>query len=238
MMITKSDWIKYITQLASVNQKAAGIMQSYVDKVGYDLTPKLMKFAYTLTSTYGEASAELACQMYDKIATAQKAGVEIAEQADTATFNEVVDAIRRSYEHSKFETPATVGRLVKRTASDTILKNAKRDGAYFAWIPSGDGCPFCRVIASNGWRKAGKKTLKGNHATHIHNNCKCEYAVRFNSSLGVEGYDPEKFYKEYDEADGSNWNDKVNSMRRSDYAENKDEINAQKRAAYKRRKDV
>ena len=112
-----------------------------------------------------------------------------------------------------------------------MIHNALRDGAEFAWIPSGDTCPFCLMLASNGWRRASKKAIKKGHAEHIHSNCDCQYCVRFSSDTTVAGYDPDKYLSMYDSYEGS-WNDKVNAMRREQYALNKDKINAQKRAAY------
>ena len=103
--------------------------------------------------------------------------------------------------------------------------------AEWAWVPHGDTCPFCIMLASNGWQKASAKLLKGGHASHIHANCDCEFAVRFDGSTSVAGYDPEKYLKQY-RAAGSD----VNAWRRIDYAARKDAINAQKRAAYAVRK--
>ncbi len=103
-----------------------------------------------------------------------------------------------------------------------MLNNAKRDGAEFAWIPSGDGCAFCQMVASRGWQLASNKTVQGNHADHIHANCKCQFAIRFDGRSTVEGYDPDKLRKQYDDAEGSTWQEKLNSMRRGQYAEKKD----------------
>ena len=127
--------------------------------------------------------------------------------------------------------PNGVSRMVKRAGADTTLHNAIRDGAERAWVPHGDTCPFCIMLASNGWQRASKKLLKGGHAEHIHANCDCEFAVRFNSSTNVAGYDPEKYLQQY-RAAGSD----VKAMRRIDYAKNRERINAQKRAAYAARK--
>ena len=127
-------------------------------------------------------------------------------------------------------SPTGVSRLVKRAGADTTLKNAVRDGAEWAWAPHGDTCPFCITLASNGWQKASSKVLKGGHAEHIHANCDCEFAIRFDHSTTVAGYDPEKYLRQY-RAAGSD----VNAMRRIDYAARKDAINAQKRAAYQLR---
>lgn len=127
--------------------------------------------------------------------------------------------------------PNGVSRLVKRAGADTTLKNAVRDGAEWAWVPHGDTCPFCITLASNGWQKASSKVLKGGHAEHIHANCDCEFAIRFDHSTTVAGYDPDKYLAQYNAAGGD-----INKMRRVNYAANKERINAQKRAAYAARK--
>lgn len=136
---------------------------------------------------------------------------------------------------SAYHTPAHcasgVSRLVKRAGADTTPHNAVRDGAEWAWVPHGDACPFCRMLASNGWQKASKNLLKKGHAQHIHANCDCEFAVRFSREFDVAGYDPEEYLRQYRDA-GSD----VNAMRRIDYAANRERINAQKRAAYAARK--
>ena len=91
------------------------------------------------------------------------------------------------------------------------------------------------MLASNGWVNMSKNALEGGHAEHIHSNCDCTYMVRHTSDFKVKGYDPEKYKQMYDDAEGRTWEDKVNSMRREAYAENKDEINEQKRIAYGKR---
>ena len=124
-----------------------------------------------------------------------------------------------------------VSRLVKRAGADTTLKNAQRDGAEFAWVPHGDSCAFCLTLASRGWQRASQAAIKGGHAEHIHANCDCEYAVRFDGRTSVAGYDPEAYLAQYNAAGGD-----INRMRRVNYAANKERINAQKRAAYEARK--
>ena len=113
--------------------------------------------------------------------------------------------------------PGRVSRLVKRAGADTTLKNAVRDGAEWAWVPHGDTCPFCITLASNGWQKASSKVLKGGHADHIHANCDCEFAIRFDHNTTVAGYDPDKYLKQYRDAGGD-----INKMRRVNYAANID----------------
>ncbi|MCD7838053.1 MAG: hypothetical protein LUG65_04000, partial [Clostridiales bacterium] len=110
--------------------------------------------------------------------------------------------------------PSTVGRLVKQVGADTTLKNAQRDGAQFAWVPHGDSCAFCLMLASRGWQYMSKKALRNSHAEHIHANCDCQYAVRFDGKSTVEGYDPDKYRKIYDFANGNDSTEKINSIRR------------------------
>lgn len=94
-----------------------------------------------------------------------------------------------------------------------------------------DTCAFCITLASRGWQHASKAALRGGHAEHIHANCDCEYAIRVDGYSTVAGYDPEKYLRQYRDADSD-----VKAMRRMDYAKNRERINAQKRAAYAARK--
>ena len=84
----------------------------------------------------------------------------------------------------------------------------------------------------------GMALREGLHAEHIHANCDCTYAIRFDSSTTVRGYDPEKYREMYNDADpGGSPKDKINAMRRKFYAENREEINEQKRSAYEKRRE-
>lgn len=120
-----------------------------------------------------------------------------------------------------------------------MLKNTARDGAEFAWVPHGsETCGMCLTIASNGWHRASRKTMKGDHAEHIHSSCDCEFAIRFDGKSSVEGYDPDALREKYDNAEGSTWKDKVNFMRREQYKANGDKIRTQKRVAYAKRAGI
>lgn len=232
MTISAKTWNDYVTRLSQLNRKAGQLMQQYMDTHGTEDADALIRYAYALVTKYGEGSAELAAQMYDAIAAAEEVFVPTAEPAATASYGEVARMVNGT-RTSPPQLQSGVSRLVKRAGADTTLKNARRDGAQWAWVPHGDTCPFCITLASRGWQTASAKTLKGDHAEHIHSNCDCEFAVRFHSGTNVAGYDPEKYLKQYRDA-GSD----VNAMRRIDYAARKDAINAQKRAAYAARKNL
>ncbi len=227
MQITAKTWNKYITRLSRLNQKAGQLMRQYIDTHGTGDADALITYAAALVTKYGEGSAELACQMYDALAEAANAGVPAAEPAEPADYGEVARMVNATKSQNPANLPNGVSRLVKRAGADTTLKNAVRDGAEWAWVPHGDTCPFCITLASNGWQKASSKVLKGGHAEHIHANCDCEFAIRFDHNTTVAGYDPGKYLAQYNAAGGD-----INKMRRVNYAANKERINAQKRAAY------
>ena len=246
MIITDRQWNRYISVLRELNNKAAEDMIRFMTdrnvlKSGntYVLSSaerkELIDYAYALATKYGEGAAAAAAEMYDVIALASRANVPPAEPAKTATYGEVAKAVNGTLKQSPEIVPSAVSRLVKTAGVDTTINNAIRDGAYWAWVPRGDTCSFCIMLASNGWQKASKNALKNGHAEHIHANCDCTYVVRFGDNLSVEGYDPQQYLDMYQSADGTKWQDKLNSMRRDFYAENKDKINAQKRSAYAKR---
>lgn len=230
MKLTAQTWSEYVARLARLNQSAGQLMADYIAAHGTGDTDTLIAYAHALVTKYGEGSAELACQMYDALAAAARAGVPAAEPAEPASYGEIARMVQAT-KASPPQMQRGVSRLVKRAGADTTLKNALRDGAEFAWVPQGDTCAFCLTLASRGWQKASQAAIKGGHAEHIHANCDCEYAIRFDGASTVAGYDPDKYLRQYRAADGD-----INKLRRVNYAANKERINAQKRAAYAARK--
>lgn len=243
MKIDVRTWDEYIKKLRRINQRAAAEMEALLNRL--KARPNLERreeiiidYAFKLATRYGEAAGAAACDMYDAIASASGVNVPPANPADTATFAETAKAIRGTIKNqSEDAVPSTVGRLVKQVEADTMLQNAARDGAEFAWIPHGDTCPFCIMLASNGWLHVSKRTLKRGHAEHIHPNCDCEYAVRFSERDGVAGYDPDYYKQIYDNAAGYNWRQKLTSIAADQYEDKKDARNARRRELYAARKN-
>ncbi len=231
MQITEKAWVEYITKMSQISQKAADLMQSWVQKNGLENDKALLDYAYALSQHYGQAIGALSCQMYEATAAAQGVIVPTAEVADLPDYGEVAKAVKGTKKQSPNNIPGTLARLVKQVGADTTLKNAERDGAQFAWVPHGDTCAFCITLASRGWQYMSKKALRNGHAEHIHAHCDCEYAVRFDGKSTVVGYDPDKYLEEYYDANGD-----INEMRRKRYAQNKDVINARKRELYASKK--
>lgn len=226
MTISHNDWVKFRDRLRKLSDKASGEMLKWIQSNGgIEVVDRqaLIDYAYALATKYGEASAALAADMYDAIAALSGAAVPEAIVAETASVGEVGKAVNGALKFSANEeyVAGVVGRFVKQSSQDTTLQNALRDGAQFAWIPAGDTCAFCLTLASRGWQRASKKAIKGGHAEHIHSNCDCAYAIRFNERTDVEGYDPDEYKKMYYGAEGSSPQDKINAMRREAYAKDK-----------------
>lgn len=246
MTISRKTWNKYISLLRAINDKAASELELWIQYNGgealldpnvYDSNGNnIIDAAYMITSKYGNASAAVAAEYVE--AMAELAGVAIppAELAANPTYAEVRKTIYGTLKTSKNveEITSAVGRLVKQTGARTTRNNARRDGAEFAWIPSGDTCAFCITLASNGWQNA----RKADHKDHIHSNCDCAYAIRYNRDTNVAGYDPDKYLDQYRDAEGATPNEKINAMRRKYYAENKETILEQKADAYAKRMEL
>lgn len=202
MNISRKDWDNYTTSQELIRKKASDLMQAWIDKNGVSDRNSMVKFAKALTDKYGETAGAYACQLFDEIAA--RAGINTsAIPADVATYDEVGKAVNGSLKQSGSGklVPGVVERLTKQVAADTMLQNAKRYGAEWAWIPDGGSCVFCRTLASNGWQKLSN-ALRNNHADHIHANCNCEFAIRFNPNDNVAGYDPDKYLEEYNKYNG------------------------------------
>lgn len=254
MEISRKDWMSYVKRLSTLNNKAADEMRRFIDANGVEDVRGMIDYAYALATKYGEASAALSAEMYDAIAALEKGLLPAAEMAETASYGEVAKTVQGIMKTSvnTEQISTAVGRLVKQAGADTTLKNAIRDRAEYAWIPVGDTCAFCLMLASNGWQPATKRAVDGDHAEHIHANCDCTYAIRFSKDDNVRGYDPGEYKRMYyagADVPFENENDshpesrsivkqRLNGLRRANYAQNKDKINAQKREAYALRKQA
>lgn len=240
MTITSTAWSRYIKRLRAISEKAANELTGFVDSRGGLINVdryELIDFAFALATKYGEAAAALAAEIYDAVAVASGASIPAAVPAKTATISEVAKAINGTIKTGNQTIVSdSVYRLVKMAGVDTTMQNALRDGAEWAWIPQGETCAFCLTLASRDWQRASRKAIKGGHAEHIHANCDCTYAVRFNSSTNVEGYTPKRYLRMYEDAPLDHWNtpDGKPPAGREDAEKEtpRNRINAMRRAAY------
>lgn len=226
--IPRKTWDNYINKLSRIDKTAGKKVQAFISKNGIPATAaetsRLIDYSYGLVQTYGSASAALACEMYDSLSRIEGAKVPPAEPAELATYGETAKAINGTLKNSVEAAlvPGAVERLTKMAGADTMLKNAIRDGAEWAWIPNGDTCVFCLTLASRGWQPASKAILDGGHAEHIHAHCDCTFMIRHDSNMNVQGYDPDKIREQYEAHNGD-----LNEWRRELYAKKlqRNEIN-------------
>jgi hypothetical protein len=185
---------------------------------------KVVSLAYGCIQEFGEQCGSLSCMMYENTAVAQGKKVRTAEMADLPDYKTVAKKINGALKTSVKEATKVVKSSVKEIGADTTLKNAARDNAEFAWVPSGtETCGPCISIASRGWQRMSANALKNGHAEHIHAGCDCQYAVRFDGTSNVEGYDPNEYLQMYEAAEGDTPEEKIKSLRRLAYNSRKKE---------------
>lgn len=263
MTISLRDWLRFTENLSRISNRAALELRRWVNaQGGYANIERqtLIDFVHALATKYGEGTSALAAAWYDAVAEASGKYLTSAEAAATATYAETAKAVNGVLKISRNEEllAGAMERLVKMPGADTVLNNAIRDGAEVAWIPHGDTCAFCLALASRGWEKASRKTVQNGHAEHIHANCDCTYAVRFDENTDVEGYNDGAAYKEmYKNAPLDHWNtpdgkppvgnttdkdplyqQRINAMRRVNYERHRTEIRAQQDKAYELRVEL
>lgn len=249
MRIQQAEWNKYIATLRKINDKAVAELTKFtLDNGGYANIErqKLIDFVYALTQKYGEAAAAVSAEAYDAVAIAQKVLVPAAIPAEPAEYSEVAKTVNGIIKNTGSEAilNQSVGLLVKDAGQKTTIQNARRDGAEIAFYAIGDTCAFCITLASKGWKKANASDLDNDgQPAHLHANCDCTYAVRFNDSLRYDGYDPDRYARMYydaplQEGQRATSKNRINAMRREFYKENKDRINEQKRDAYAKRQEL
>jgi len=244
--ITQSEWNRYVKLLREINEQAAFDIVSFmrnnllhdpssnaIENLTAEQRKELLDYAYAIVQKYGEGAAALSAEMYDAVAILEGRYIAPAEMAELANYGDVAKAVNGTLLQSSNldEIANAAARWVKMAGADTTLHNAMRDGAQVAWVPRGDTCAFCITLASNGWKRVSKKTLKNGHAEHIHSNCDCQYAVRYDSRTNVAGYDPEEYKAMYYGVDDELKREgikitpqsRINAMRRNAYADGNDE---------------
>lgn len=239
MTISNKSWLDFVERLSKINQSAADAMMNYINANGFYDRKALINYAFQVVQTYGNASATMAAMMYDAIVELEGLVYPAAELSYLPDYGDVAKTVNGVLKTSlnEDELAGAIYRLVKMVGQDTLLYNANRDRAQFAWIPSGDTCAFCIMLASRGWQNMSKNALKNGHAEHIHSNCDCTYMIRHTSDLNIQGYDPEEYREMYDANPGTP-EEKLNAMRRQFYQENRIDILEQKKSAYEKRKEL
>ena len=234
MEVSSRQWQRFVEKLTKINDTATKKMLDWIEKNGIEDVDAMIQYCYALSTKYGEAASAYAAEYYDEVAIASGVNLPSAIPAETVSYSAVAIAMYGMLKTTQNSNAISrkCGVFCKQASADTLLQNAIRDKAEFAWIPSGDTCPFCMGIAAEGWQRAKLSTARSGTARHIHATCNCMFSVRFNKESGVAGYDPGTYQKQIDEVDGD-----LNEIRRIQYQENKDLINEQHRETYELREN-
>lgn len=93
--------------------------------------------------------------------------------------------------------------IVKQAGRDTISHNVGRDPARPAWarVPKGsETCPFCDMLAARGFVYGSASAAGKSQKFHAH--CDCAIVPKWKeSSVRIEGYDPDALSAAYSEAE-------------------------------------
>lgn len=246
--VSKRAWNGYTKRLEAQRREAWNDAYEWVMRRDFGGTPAEMKALRRMmveaSLHHGRSTSALAATWFDQMARAEGADVAKAVAVnDPAALRARRMAIASNKSLPKLlagdaegfarAIASAVAADVKRQATNTVMLNAQKNGAEYAWIPGGaETCAFCIALASNGWQPASKATAMGEHADHIHDNCECEFAIRFDRDTQYSSYDADKYAQIYSDADGRSSQDKINSIRRDLYADNADKINEQHRERY------
>lgn len=216
----------YAKNQAIISKTAYNLARAYIDKFGIDDTETFCNYVYGLIGKYGSASVSMAMKMYNELAILQKANVSDAEETDFPTLENIKQKIYSGLNSGlNSDQIANIAQNeIKQLSEDTVLHNAARDHAEYAWIPQGgETCAFCMEIASLGWRPASKAMLNGAHADHIHANCQCEFMIRFSDDYDVQDYNPNSYKRIITDLDGESMKAKNRALERQYYADDSEE---------------
>lgn len=173
--------------------------------------PELMRDAMldavqAAASKYGDMAAALASDLFEELSEAEAGRMfeaQMAESYDAAALEQSVRYASRHLfggEWAKFADylQGVVDKAVKQPARDTIMDSAARtrDGrTRYARVPIGPTCPFCIMLASQGFVYSSEATAGEFRDFHPH--CDCQVVPSWEKSPRVEGYDPEGMYDRY-----------------------------------------
>lgn len=210
MKISEKDWKRFANTLGALSDKA--MKEAAEALASGDLSEtEAAVLLKRLADKYGEAAAAYAAEMYDSLATASHANVAAAEAAAVKSEKTIAAEVKRTDRNKWAAIPY---KATKAAAVNTMLKNARRDNAEAAWITAGGACPFCMMISSRGWEKAKEVDKR---TRHIHEHCRCMYAVRFDTKSSVGGYDPDALKEKWDNLSDEGYSgttNKLNAWRR------------------------
>ena len=261
-MLPRDALAKYAGRQTAIANAFSDKAKAYIESLPFD-TPeqaaesmkKLRAVLPGLTNVYANAAAVASADWFrERALAADNTSAASDEWLPTEGVGDLTGAIGANYKakmdvsspsQAQFAEALTndLARRVKRQQARTTVGLANRNGLEWAWVPHGDTCVFCLVLASNGWQRTTWERAQ-KYTNHVHTNCDCTIQTRFTGDDSIEGYDPDELYEEYKDAwrrnvDSGNLptsQGAINQLRRDEYAKDKDQINAQHREAYAKRK--
>ena len=226
-MITREYYEAYTAALDMQYAEACQLMSDIIDSFDWDVgyeqklgqKKAVVSYALSILDVYGNNAATLAADFYRESAFSQVVRVPEPKLADVADAKRLATSLGMAATHvfgaevdvDAFRAAAlsSMRRYVKDAATDTVKLNSMRDGlknidVRWARVPRGlETCAWCIMLASRGFVYASEETAQ--LAGHNHENCNCDVVASFDKD-GLEGYDPEKYYRAYkDSADAVTW---------------------------------
>lgn len=164
-----------------------------------------------LTTTYGGLSAAVSAEWYDELrADTGQRGRFRAQPAPPVSEEAVRAQARWAAGGLWSDNPGgivgvlanDVDKYVRQPGRDTIGRNAGRDRARWARVPSGvNTCAFCTMLAGRGFAYRSEHTASRDaNGEDYHGGCNCEAVPDWSDNPILEGYDPDRYFDLYNEA--------------------------------------
>lgn len=231
-MVNRAALEQYRSDSNELSRLVRGALEEFffsLDLNKPDLTrDALLEFTPVLTAQYGDVAAALAADWYEEMrGTSGELGRFTASLAKAVPAAAIEAQVRYLAGHLWTPTPqailgpllTSVDKYVKQPGRDTIARNATREGARWARVPSGaKTCSWCLLLASRDAVYLSRAAAGGGGGDSYHGDCNCQ-PVRIGAGDDYpEGYLPEDYYEKYtaarDEAASADLNDIAAAMRR------------------------
>lgn len=200
----------YTSKLNTLSQATRDVVARLLSQIEYtdvaDLRNQLIDLLEPFLAASTDTAAAYAAEFFE-LAHTTATGTPYTAQSvsgrDPKATNEAIRALVNPINQGKTLADITNSLLervdyeIKKTAAETVYKNAERDEVCTGWarVPTGrDTCTFCLMLASRGF--AYKSEASAGKYDHFHANCDCRIIPGFDG-MEVEGYDPDALYDQW-----------------------------------------
>ncbi len=230
--------VDYSRPVAEVRNQLIAIMQPYC----YESRAVASQLAATFYDgirefELGQPIGAISFDNYNAVAVEQRVRSAVTPLARVQESFYWVDDIRldEEYQHELTVRASRelakalsdyVGWSIKDAAGNTVFGNGRRDTrrVKFARVPRGsesypNGCPFCQMLASRGFKYRSELTAGGFDPDHYHDDCQCMVVPAWGKG-SVEGYNPRDYdagYQEFLDEDHSIHEQHVREAQRNRY---------------------